>query len=128
MIPKNKKKLYSIFILLTIVSVFLFCISDETKTRIIAIINFLFFGIGGIVTYILEREKSGVLTKNIAGILGCAIFVIVSYSLLPFNHLYEDSRRYNPILGWIIGIIGILFFGFCFFKLIIKLSKINNEK
>ena len=120
MIIKNKKLLYSLCILFAIISVFLFSVSDDTEAKVIAILSLLFFGLGGIVTYILESEKSGILAKKIAGTLGCFIFVILSYSLLPFNHLYDNSSRYLPILGWVIGFGGILFFGFGFFRLMIK--------
>lgn len=82
-----------------------------------------FFGGGGIVYNILVNEESGSLAKNIAGNVELSIFLIMCFSILPFNHLFDNSWRYNPTLGWIIGVIGILFFGFGLLKIYNKFIK-----
>ena len=128
MIIKNKIILNSICILFVAVSIFLLIVSEEPRTRFIAVLCLLLFGGGNIVSNILESEKSGSLVKNIAGMIGCLIFVIVCYYFLPFHHLFDGSRRYNPTLGWVIGIAGILFFGIGFLKLTINLLKEKHKE
>lgn len=104
-------------------SIFLLIVSEETRTRFIAVLCLLFFGGGSIVSNILSSEKSGNLVKNIAGMIGSLIFIIVCYYFLPFHHLFDGTRRYTPSLGWIIGITGILFFGIGFLIAIINILK-----
>ena len=66
---------------------------------------------------------SGTRTKTIALFFGCLIFIIASYSALPFNHLFDDSHRYSPVTGYIVGIVGISFFGFGLISSIVQLVK-----
>ena len=128
MIIKNKKILYFISSLFVIVCLYLLIVSEDTQGRIKAFLGVLFFGAGSIIHYILQNNTIGYNVKLIAGIFGCLIFVIVSYSLLPFNHLFDESSKYNPTLSLIIGIVGILFFGFGFFvSLIIMFKKFNRK-
>ena len=133
---KNKEKLfYSICILFSILTVFLIVVSKETNVILGSIVWLLFFGVGGICYYVLNRkgskrikqEKIVIITdqrrKIIALMIACLCFVIAGYSALPFNHLYDDSDRYTPTFGWIMGSISISFFGFGFVISIIKLVK-----
>lgn len=124
---KKKIILNSISIIFVVISIFLLIVSEETKTRIIAVLCLLFFGGGSIIYNILENEKNGSLAKNIAEMIGSLIFMLVCFFVLPFHHLFDDTRRYTPFLGWIIGITGILFFGFGFIKSVIKLLKRKNK-
>lgn len=85
--------------------------------------NLLLFGGGGIAIYILDKKESKNIgqedtltiaakrTKMIALAFGCLCFVVASYWVLPFNHFFDNTRNYTPIFGYIVGIIGILFFG-----------------
>lgn len=123
---KNKKLFYTICILFSIGSIFLLIVSEEVETILISLLTILFFGCGGIVVYILDKKENAKKTKTIALMFGCLIFVISSYSALPFNHLLDDVSRYTPVSGWIIGVVGILFFGFGFIVSIKKLIK-NND-
>ncbi|TGN29801.1 hypothetical protein [Empedobacter tilapiae] len=118
---------FFISILFVILSITLLIISEEKQTNIIALLSLLFFGGGAVVFYILINRFYGNSTKNIANILGALIFTITSYFILPFNHLFDGSRKYNPTIAWVVGIIGIFFFGFGFFRLIIKLLKENDR-
>ena len=128
MIVKNKLILNAISILFVVISIFLLIVSEETKTRIIAVFCLLLFGGGNIIYNIIESKKSGSLTRIIAGMIGCLILIVVCYYFLPFHHLFDGTRKYTPLLGWIIGITGILFFGFGFLKSIIILLKRKNKK
>jgi hypothetical protein len=132
---KNKKLLYSICILFTIGSIFLLVVSEKTEVILVSVMNLLMFGVGGVCVYVLEKrgnkdieeEKTIIITdkrgKMIALTLACLCFVIVCYLVLPFNHLFDGNRRYTPSLGYIVGIAGILFFGFGFISSIIRLIK-----
>ncbi len=107
----------------------------KTKEIVLGIVTLLSFGGGGIVYYALNKkgnkkiEKSEKITikesprKLIFLLLGCLIFVICCYGFLPFNHLFDDNYKYTPALGYIVGITGILFFGFGFVTAIIRLVK-----
>lgn len=128
MIIKNKKIYYLISILFVIISFFLLIVSKEKQTTIIALLTLFFFGCGAVVVYILNNNLYSDKTKNIARIIGYFIFIILCYAMLPFNHLFNDSRKYTPLLGWIIGIIGIPFFCYKIFELIIKLINENYRK
>lgn len=128
MTAKNKVILNSISILFVVLGIFLLLVSDETKTKIIAIICLIFFGGGNIAHNILLSNTSGSLAKNIAGMSGCLIFIIACFFILPFNHLFDNSWRYNPTIAWIIGIAGILFFFFGFLKFTINLLKRNYKE
>ncbi len=128
MIIKDKIILNSICILFVAISIFLLIVSEEPRTRFIAVLCLLLFGGGNIASNILESEKSGSLVKNAAGIIGSLIFVIVCYYFLPFHHLFDGARRYTPTLGWVIGIAGILFFGIGFIKLTKNLFKGKHNK
>jgi len=132
---KNKKILYLICALFTIASIFLFVTSKEVKTTLVSIVLFLVCGVGGISTFILDKkenkdiaqEKNITITdkrgKMIALMFACLCFVIASYFTLPFNHLFDDNRSYTPTMGYIVGIVGMLFFGFGFISSIIRLIK-----
>jgi riboflavin transporter FmnP len=122
-IKKNKIILNIICILFVVISIFLLIESEESKRRFIAGLAIIFFGGLGIVYNINKSEKSGSLAKSIASMIGCLIFVILSYYILPIHHLFDGSRKYSPTIGWIFGIVGILFFGFGFLKILIELIK-----
>lgn len=128
MIIKNKKIYYLISILFVIISIFLLIASKEKQTTIIALLTLLFFGGGAIIVYILNNKFYNDKTKNIANIFGALIFTITCYSILPFNHLFDENKKYHPTIAWIIGVIGIIFFGYGFFILIIKLIKEKYKK
>jgi len=122
----NNKTFYIICIIFSIGSIFLLVKSEEANVIWISIMNLLLFGGGGIVFYILEKKENKKNTqrnKIIALFFGCLFFVFASYSVLPFNHLFDDTWRYTPILGWIVGIAGILFFGFGVIVSIIQFYK-----
>lgn len=97
--------------------------SKNQRTTTLGIINLLFFGGGGIVYFILNKKSISNRLRNITLLIGCLIFIISSYYLLPFHHLFDNNRKYHPTIGWIIGIIGMLFFGYGFIISIIKLVK-----
>ncbi|MDM1071833.1 hypothetical protein HX001_04905 [Empedobacter brevis] len=123
----KKYILFFISILFVILSITLLIVSEEKQTNIIALLSLLFFAGGAVVFYILSNTFYDNTTKNIASILGTLIFTITSYFILPFNHLFDESRKYNPTIAWIIGITGIISFGFSFFRLITKLLKENDR-
>lgn len=102
---------------------------------LLGIAMLLFFGGGGIVYYILSRkgrrriERSGETTitesrkKLIVLLLGSSIFVVCSYLFLPFHHLFDEIPRYSPLLGYVVGVVGMLFFGFGVVTAIIRLVR-----
>lgn len=123
-----KKKLFPfIAIFFSVIGIFLLINSNDKKTSLLGIINILFFGGGGIIYLILNNNKVGLRIKKIALLFGCLIFIITSYFLLPIHHLFDDNKKYHPTIGWIIGIIGMLFFGYGFIITLIKFLK-NDGK
>ena len=132
---KMKKLFYFICIILTIGSIFLIVVSEEIETVLISIMNLLLFGVGGVCFYVLDKKgnknigQEKVITvtdkrgKMIALALACSGFVFAGYLMLPFNHLFDGTRGYTPVLGYIAGIAGILFFGFGLITSIIRLIK-----
>jgi hypothetical protein len=131
----KKILLYSIYTVFTIVGIFIICVSDNKKGIWVGIVLSLFFGAGGVCTYILERggnkkieNKNEIIIieqrgKIIAVMTLCFVFVVLGYSLLPFNHLFDGTRGYTPTLGYIVGIVAILFFGLGFVISIKRLIK-----
>ena len=129
---RNKKIFYSICILFTIGSIFLLVVSAKIEVVLVSIMDLLIFGVGGICVYVLEKkenkdieqEKTIIITdkrgKMIALTFACLCFVIACYLVLPFNHLFDGDRRYTPTFGYLVGIVGILFFGFGFISSIIR--------
>ena len=124
----NNKTFYIICIIFSIGSIFLLIKSDERDVIWVSLMSLLLFGGGGIAYYVLRKKENQnrITTKRnkiIALFFSCLIFVFASYSVLPFNHLFDDTRRYTPILGWIVGIAGILFFSLGIFVAIIQFYK-----
>jgi len=131
----SDKLFYAVCILFSIIAVFLIIVSKETNDILRGLVWLFFWSAGGICYYVLNRKGSkrvgqgGIASitddrgKMMALMIGCLAFVIAGYSALPFNHLYDDSNRYTPAFGWIIGTISILFFGFGLIVSIIKLVK-----
>ena len=132
---KNKILFYSLCIIFSIIAIFLLIVSKGRDEILASIALLLMSGVGGVCVYMLERkedkhiepEKTITITdkrsKTIALMIGCLSFVIVGYLFLPFNHLFDNIRRYTPIMGWSVGIAGILFFGFGFVMSITSLIK-----
>jgi peptidoglycan/LPS O-acetylase OafA/YrhL len=117
----KKTLYYAICILFSLLSIFLLIVSTEQKVIIISLLNLLFFGGGGIAYYILDKKETK--NKTIALMYICLLFIISSYAVLPFNHLFDGTWRYTPALGWIVGMAGIIFFGFGFIVSIIRIVK-----
>lgn len=111
---KNKKLFYTICIIFSLMAIFSLIVTEDTKTILISLLTILFFGCGSIIAYILDTKEKESNVRTIALLFGCLIFIVGSYSVLPFNHLFDNSHKYTPTLGWIIGIVGILFFGYGF--------------
>ena len=130
----KNKSFYTVCILFSIGSIFLLFKSDEADVIWVSLMNLLLFGGGGIAHYILDKKenKNTITTKRnkiIAVFFLCLFFVFASYSVLPFNHLFDDTWRYTPILGWVFGIAGILFFGYGIIVAIIRFYKyLKNRK
>ena len=131
----NNKTFYIICIIISLGSLFLLFKSDESNVIWVSIMNLLFFGGGGICYYILDKkeDKNTIASKRskiIALFFLCLFFVFTFYSVLPFNHLFDElTNRYTPTAGWIVGISGILFFGFGAIVAIIRFCKLRkNEK
>jgi len=131
----NNKTLYIICIIFSVGSLFLLIKSDKGSVVWVSLMNLLFFGGGGICYYILDKKKdkntiTSKRNKIIALFFACLFFVLASYSALPFNHLFDDNTtRYTPTAGWIVGIAGILFFGFGAIVAVIRFYKyLKTEK
>ena len=129
----NNKTFYIICLIISLGSLFLLIKSDEGNVIWVSIANLLFFGGGGICYYILDKkeDKNTITTKRnkiIALFFACLFFVFASYSALPFNHLFDDTWRYTPTKGWIVGIAGILFFGFGAVVAIIRFCKYRKTE
>jgi len=135
---KKKKSdivFYLICTIATVVSVRLLIVSDDIETILVSIGVLLFFGVGGICYYVLDKkgnekirqEKVITITykrgKMIALLLTSFSFMFVFYLMLPFNHLFDDLNTYTPVLGYIIGTIGVLFSGLGFTLSIVRLIK-----
>ena len=132
---KNNKLFYLICSLFAIVSVFLLVVSEEIETILGSIAILLMFGGGGVCFYVLEKkgnkdiEQEKIITitdkrsKMVALILLCLSFVFFGYLVLPFNNVFNGARGYTPVLGYIVGITCILFFGFGFITSVIRLTK-----
>lgn len=118
-------------------ALFLLFNAEDTNDVWVSIITLAFFGGGGIAYYVLNKrgdkkiEQKDTLTiiakqsKTIALIVACLIFIFVCYSALPFNHLFDNTGRYSPAMSYIVGIVGILFFGYGLIVSIIRLIKRN---
>ena len=132
---KNKKLFYSVCSLFTIGSIYLLVGSEEIEVILVSVMNLLLFGVGGVCVYVLEKKENKDIGqgktitiidqrgKMFALMLGCLSFVFACYLILPFNHLFDGTRGYTPVIGYIIGVAGILFFGFGFIMSIIRLVK-----
>lgn len=125
---KNKKVLYGFWVIFCIISIWEILKNSDGKTGPIGYLTLMFFGGGVIVYFILTNNNIDFKIKRIANLIGCLIFVIASYFLLPFHHLFDGTRKYTPEIGWIIGLGGMCFFGFIFFKLILEMLKEHFRK
>ena len=120
----KNKLFYIICILFSVLSVFLLLVWGE-KTGLLTLLS---FGGGGIAYYVLDKKENSPRRKNIALIFFCLIFVVVSYAVLPFNHLVDNALYYTPLKGWIVGMAGIVFFGVGLVVSIIKLIKEKQKR
>lgn len=131
----NKLKDYFIYFscfLFTVFSIFLLINSfinnefDKTneelfKERFINIAGTLLFGIGGFGIYFLKKyPHEDNKAKLFTILLGCLGFVMMSLAII----IYPESFKKGPkIIKYIIGFIGLIFFGFGLVFSIIKLIK-----
>ena len=119
----GNKTFYIISAIFSIMGIFLLITSEGREDTLFGIFCLLFFGVGGICYYFLDKkgnkqveyngEKTFVDKRSASVVLliSCLVFVFVCYLLLPFHHIFDDNWRYTPTMGWIIGMAGILFFG-----------------
>lgn len=125
---KNKKVLYGFCVIFCIISIWMILKNSDGKTELKGYLTLMFFGGGGIVYFILTNNKIDSNIKRLANLIGCLIFVIAGYFLLPFHYLFDGARKYTPEIGWIFGLGGMLFFGFAFFKLLLEILKEHFRK
>lgn len=125
---ENKGFLYTIFVFFCIISIWLILTKEGGKSELIYYLTLLSFGGGGLVYFVLTNDKIANKIKRFASLLGCLIFILVCYYLLPFHHLFDGARKYTPEIGWIIGLGGMLFFGLGFFKLLFDMLKDHFKK
>ncbi|MDR2910952.1 MAG: hypothetical protein LBV47_06275 [Bacteroidales bacterium] len=131
----KRKLLYVISAIFTAVSIFLILKAENAKELLLGISTLSLFGVGGAAVYALERkgnrkiERQQIITlkqsrrKLIVLLWACLAFVLCGLLCLPFFHLFDDSPHYTPTRGYIIGIAGMLFFGFGAVASIIRLIK-----
>ena len=132
--------LYVGCVLFVIVSIIMIAVSKETTDILLGVMILLAFCAGGMSTYMIQAKKKKNIeqeqiititdnrSKMTVSLLCYLSLVIVSYLFLPFNHIFDDThtsgfRRYTPTIGYIVGISGILFFGWTFFLSITRLVK-----
>jgi hypothetical protein len=127
--------LYSISAIFTMVGILMIYMSNEKKDVLMGVLVLLSFGVGGICINVFEKKgnkrakQKDVTTiteqhsKIIALMLSCLAFMVLGYFVLPFNHLFDNTRFYTPVMGWIVGVISILFFGYGFVVSIKRLIK-----
>lgn len=131
----NKLKDYLIYFscfLFTAIGIYLFTdsfINNELnktyeelfKERFINLAGILFFGIGGFVIYFLKRYSHEDNKAKLFTILfGCLGFVMMCLAIIIYP---ESFKRGSKIVKYIIGFIGLIFFGFGFLLSLLKLIK-----
>ena len=131
----NKLKDYLIYFscfLFTVISIYLFADSfinsefNKTnevlfKERFINLAGILFFGIGGFVIYFFKKHPHEDNKAKLFTILfGCLGFVMMSLAIIIYP---ESFKRGSKIIKYIIGFIGLIFFGIGFLFSLSKLIK-----
>jgi hypothetical protein len=72
-------------------------------------------------------EQEGVITitcnrvKMLALMLMYLCLGVACNFMLPFYHIFDNSSKYSPAVGWVVGLGGVLSFGFAFIVAIIRL-------
>ena len=133
----SNRKFYIICAIFSIGAIFLIITSESREDILASIVGLLFFGVGGICYYFLDKkgnkeveyngEKRFIEKRSTNAVLmiACLVFVIAGYFLLPFHHIFDGTWRYTPTIGWIIGMAAILFFGAGF---IISIMRMINPR
>lgn len=136
----NKLKDYLIYFscfLFTLIGIYLFVDSfinkefnktneELFKERFINLAGILFFGIGGFVIYFFKKYPDEDNKAKLFTILfGCLGFVMMSLAIIIYQ---ENFKRGSKIIKYIIGFIGLIFFGFGMIFSTIKLIKYKSKK
>lgn len=102
----NKIFKYTICCLFVLISIVILINAEVRKISILGYLCLLFFGGLGVISFIIENYKINKLIYDIFRIVGSLIMMVVCYYMLPFHHLFDGTRKYTPLIGWIIGIGG----------------------
>lgn len=131
----NKKDIFvnCIFLIFTILFIFILFKADSKKDFVMSSGGLLFFGGGGIVYFFLKNnfgsgklidDKTTIIYESKQKVffyfLGGLVFVIMGIIMIIYNS-YFDSRRMNPQIAFFIGIVSISFFGLIFLASFIRL-------
>ena len=127
---KNNIIFYISCTLFCVLAIFLIIMSGEIDISNITIL--LLFGGGGICYYLLDKKENKCIkqknmitikdtrTKSVILMFGCLCFVICCFFILP---VFDSREIMPPYAGWVVGVIGILFFGYGFIASIKGLIK-----
>jgi hypothetical protein len=125
-IIKNNKIFYLICTFFSIITILSLIENNEKVSPLKDTLCLFFFGGGAIVHYFLENKKISLNTKYIFVLIGCLIFILLSFYALPSSGLEFNSRTPKTV-RWIFSISGIIFFGIGFLVSVILLFKSVKE-
>ena len=110
---KNENtKYYIIGAIFSIVAIFMISTGNEVLEGVFILV---FFGGLGFVCFLIDkREKSGKGKQFdtydcLVTMLGGLVFAAFGYLFLPIHGIFEDEPRYSPTLGWIVGLVALVF-------------------